>query len=65
MQKALTINGRKPYEITAEILVLAAKMIGAVDFDKKGLLPPSAILGRSAFFEVMRTYGIEIRQAQE
>ena len=64
-QKALTITGKKPYEVTAEILVHAARKIVAADFNKKGLLPPSAILGSSVFFEAMQTNGIEIKQADD
>ena len=64
-QKSLTITGRKPYEVTAEILVLAARKIVEADFDKKGLLPPSAILGSGAFFEALQAHGIEKRQSHE
>lgn len=60
-QKSLTITGMKPYEVTAEILVLAARKIVTAGFDQKGLLPPSAILGSSAFFDAMHAHGIEMR----
>ena len=65
VEKNLTITGEEPYEVTAEILVLAARKIVAADFNQKGLLPPSAILGGSAFFEEMQIHGIGINQAQE
>jgi short subunit dehydrogenase-like uncharacterized protein len=58
-KKALTITGKKPYEVTAEILVLAARKIVAADFNKKGLLPPSVILGSNAFFEAIQVNAIE------
>lgn len=58
-QKALSILGKKPYDITAEILVLAAKKITAANLTMKGVLPPSALFGSIDFFDAMKIFGIE------
>ena len=61
-RKTLTIHGNNPYQITAEILALAAKTITGQDFTMKGLLPPSAIFGDAQFFQAMQDFGIGINQ---
>jgi short subunit dehydrogenase-like uncharacterized protein len=59
------ITGSAPYQITANIIARAAERVLDPNFSKRGLLPPSSVLGTADFFEAAQSWGVRLEKGAE